>query len=761
VINRLPTPVLKNQSPYSKLYKCDPNYQKLRVFGCLCYPLLRHDGKHKLEYRSKPCIFLGYNFAGYKCLDPVTNQAYLSKHAIFDEDSFPAKDQATAQLPSKVNAQGDASFLSVSLPFECLLPIEPNSNTTATSLEQSPSPMSPATINHPSPSTSNPSAISNPAEQSLSPEAISVTTSSPIPTTSSSLNPPGHTMVTRSRTGSLKLKTFPEFHLYHTKLVDIEPVSYHQAATDSRWMEAMQQEFDTLLSNQTWTLCPRPIHHNVIRNKWVFKIKRKVDGIVERFKARLVAKGFDQRSGIDYIDTFSPIIKSSTIRIILALAVHFDWPIRQLDVSNAFLQGHLTEEVYMEQPPGFIDKEHPDMVCKLHKAIYGLKQAPRAWFTRLSNFLLELGFKGSLVDTSLFIYVHGNIQIYMLVYVDDILITGTHARVIYSIIAQLQYEFPLKDLGTLSYFLGIQVTKDASGLHACQTKYISELLHKTHMTEAKPSKTPCTSGSKLFKLDGDLLDDPTIYRQVVGALQYCTLTRPEIAYSVNQLCQHMHAPSSTHWIATKRVLRYLHGTPDHGLYYTKSNIQVNAFCDSDWAGCPDDRRSITGFAVFLGDCLIAWSAKKQVVVSKSSTEAEYKSLSITTAKLFWIRMLFKELRIYLAYPLVLWCDKVSTLALASNPVFHARTKHIEVDYHFVREKVLNRDILLKFISTHDQVADLFTKGLPSAQFLTLRSKLLVVPTHHQLEGGGGVLKDTTAGKLKSNMERHIMSLNLL
>jgi hypothetical protein len=214
----------------------------------------------------------------------------LSKHVIFDEDSFPPKDQATAQLPSKVNAQGDASFLPVSLPFECLLPVEPNSNTTATLLEQSPSPTSPATVNHPSPSTFNPPAISNPAEQSLSPEAISVTTSSPIPTTSSSLNPPSHTMVTRSRTGSLKPKTFPEFHLYHTKLVDIEPVSYRQAATDSRWMEAMQQEFDALLSNQTWTLCPRPIHHNVIRNKWVFKIKRKADGTVERFKVRLVAK---------------------------------------------------------------------------------------------------------------------------------------------------------------------------------------------------------------------------------------------------------------------------------------------------------------------------------------------------------------------------------------------------------------------------------------------------------------------------------------
>jgi hypothetical protein len=438
-------------------------------------------------------------------------------------------------------------------------------------------------------------------------------------------------MTTRARTGTLRPKDFSDFQIYHTSYSECEPATFKQAITDSRWMEAMKQEYDALMANETWTLCPRPLDHNVIRNKWVFKIKRKADGTVERFKARLVAKGFDKQSGLDYTETFSLVIKPSTIRVVLTLAVHFDWIIKQLDVSNTFLQGHLTETVYMEQPLGFIDKTHSHKVCKLNKAIYCLKQAPRAWYTRLSTFLLELGFHGSLVDTSLFIYLHGSIQIYMLVYVDDIIITGTHPTVISNIITKLQSEFPLKDLGPLSYFLGIQVTRDATGLHLCQTKYITELLHKTNMSGAKPSKSPCTSGSKLSRLDGEALTDPTSYRQVVGALQYCTLTRPEIAYSVNQLCQHMHAPSSTHWIATKQVLRYLQGTTDHGLYYTKSPLQLNAFCDSDWAGCPDDRRFTTGFAVFLGDCLISWSAKKQAVVSRSSTEAEYHSLSITTA----------------------------------------------------------------------------------------------------------------------------------
>ncbi|XP_059446721.1 uncharacterized mitochondrial protein AtMg00810-like [Corylus avellana] len=310
-------------------------------------------------------------------------------------------------------------------------------------------------------------------------------------------------MITRSRTGSLRPKAFPDFQLYHTSVSDCEPRTYKQAATDSRWMEAMQQEYDALISNGTWTLCPRPLHHNVIRNKWVFKIKRKGDGTVERL----------------------------------------------------------------------------------------------------------LGFQGSLVDTSLFIYLQGQIQIYMFVYVDDIIITGTHPHIISDIIVKLQSEFPLKDLGPLSYFLGIQVTRDASGLHICQTKYITELLHKTQMDGAKPSKSPCTSGSKLSRLDGETLSDPPPYRQVVGGTTV------------------LHTYQTRNSLFSQPIVSTYACTIDHSL-------------DCCQKRCPDHRRSTTGFAVFLGECLIAWSAKKQVVVSRSSTEAEYRSLSITIAELFWIRILF-------------------------------------------------------------------------------------------------------------------------
>jgi hypothetical protein len=230
----------------------------------------------------------------------------------------------------------------------------------------------------------------------------------------------------------------------------------------------------------------------------------------------------------------------------LALAIQLNWEIRQLDISNAFLHGSLLEEVFMEQPQGYQDQDQPDFVCKLHKAIYGLKQAPRAWFTCLSTALLNLGFIASLVDTSLFIFLHYDIKIFILIYVDDIIIIGTHSKAISAIITKLQVQFPLKDLGPLLFFLGVQATFSSDRLHLCQTKYISDLLHRVQMLGAKLAKSPCSSGAKLSKFDGEVLSDPTEYRHVVGALQYCTLTRPEIAFSVNQPCQHMHHPSTGH-----------------------------------------------------------------------------------------------------------------------------------------------------------------------------------------------------------------------
>lgn len=271
------------------------------------------------------------------------------------------------------------------------------------------------------------------------------------------------------------------------------------------------------------------------------------DGTLDRRKSRLVAKGCHQQHGLDFTDTFSPVIKLATIRTVLGIAVNRDWPVRQLDVNNAFLQGNLTEEVYMCQPPGFVDPDKPNHVCRLRKAIYGLKQAPRAWYVELRNYLLSAGFVNSQCDASLFIYKRNSDWVYLLVYVDDMLVTGTNQVLVQHIIDSLANRFSIKDHGQLNYFFGIEATRTAHGLHLMQRKYILDLFFRTKMTDAKTVATPLPSSSKLSLHSGAPLADPKEYRMVIWSLQYLSLTRPGISYAVNRLSQFMHKPTEDHW----------------------------------------------------------------------------------------------------------------------------------------------------------------------------------------------------------------------
>jgi histone deacetylase 1/2 len=498
-----------------------------------------------------------------------------------------------------------------------------------------------------------------------------------------------------------------------------EPDSLHEALADSLWKKAMQDEYDALLRNGTWHLVPPKQGTNLIDSKWVYKIKRKADGGIDRYKARLVAKGFKQRYGIDYEDTFSPVVKIATIRLVLSIAVTRGWCLRQLDVQNAFLHGVLEEEVYMRQPPGFENAKMPNFVCKLDKAIYGLKQAPRAWYSRLSSKLINLGFKASKSDASLFIYIKGHVTMYMLIYVDDIIVTSSSSEAVTALLQDLKKDFALKDLGDLHYFLGIEVTKCKDGILLTQEKYAHDLLTRVGMTKCKSSSTPLSASEKLSRHEGEALsaEDSTRYRSIVGALQYLTLTRPDLSYAVNKVCQFLHAPTTLHWTAVKRIMRYVKHSVGLGLHIQKSSsMMLSAFSDADWAGSIDDRRSTGGFAIFLGANLISWSARKQATVSRSSTEAEYKSMANATAELIWLESLMAELGIKLRQPPSLWCDNLGATYLSANPVFHARAKHIEIDFHFVRERVVNKQLQVRLISTHDQLADGFTKALSAGKF---------------------------------------------
>jgi hypothetical protein len=497
----------------------------------------------------------------------------------------------------------------------------------------------------------------------------------------------------------------------------------------------MQDEFSALITNNTWQLVPRPSNTNIVSGKWVFRQKFNSDGSLSRYKARWVCRGYSQQHGIDYDETFSPVVKSSTIRTVLSIAVSSAWPIHQLDVKNAFLHGSIQETVYCQQPLGFEDKNKPDHVCLLQKSLYGLKQAPRAWFQRFSSFIQTIGFVPSLSDTSLFIYHRNNDVSYLLLYVDDIILTASSQPFLDHIITLLRSEFSMTDLGLLHHFLGISVVRDSSGLFLSQRQFILDLLNRAGMLDCQPSRTPIDTSLKL-SADGEPFSDATLYRSLTGALQYLTFTRPEISFAVQQACLYMHDPRIPHYNHVKRILRYLKGTLDHGLHINHSSpTTLIAYSDADWAGCPDTRRSTSGYCVFLGNNLISWSSKRQVTVSRSSAEAEYRAVAHAVAETVWLRQLLSELRRPIEQATVVYCDNISAIYMSGNPVQHRRTKHIEIDIHFVREKVTLGQVRVLHVPSTAQFADIFTKGLATQPFTDIRFSLNVVEPHVDTAGG--------------------------
>ncbi|KAK6131582.1 hypothetical protein DH2020_034596 [Rehmannia glutinosa] len=339
---------------------------------------------------------------------------------------------------------------------------------------------------------------------------------------------------------------------------------------------------------------------NIISNKWVFRVKYNANGDVDKFKARLVARGFEQTAGVDFHETFSPVIKPCTIRLIFTLVVTNQWSIQQIDVNNAFLNGDLKETVYMSQPEGFADSLHPTYVCKLQKALYGLKQAPRAWFLKLTGFLSSIGFKQSVADSSLFYESSNGAQMFILIYVDDIRSFGGDSKQISSVIQLLNDQFALKTLGEVDYFLGMEAHRSAAGLVLSQSKYIHDFLVKIHMLDCKPSLTPISTGHKLSLKDNKEFDQPSLYRSVVGTLQYLTFTRPDIAFTINKLSQFLHQPTMHHWLTCKHLLRYLRGTMSLGIMFKPAaRMLLEAYSDADWASSVDDRKSTVDIVCFL------------------------------------------------------------------------------------------------------------------------------------------------------------------
>ncbi|GKV06593.1 hypothetical protein SLEP1_g18466 [Rubroshorea leprosula] len=437
-------------------------------------------------------------------------------------------------------------------------------------------------------------------------------------------------------------------------------------------------------------MVPCPSNVSIIGSRWVFSIKLKIDDSIERYKARLVAQGYKQEYRIDYIETFAPVAKMTTVRVFIALSAMHQWPISQMDVKNAFLHGNLKETVYMKPPPGYSHSK--SMVCKLKRSLYGLNQAPRAWFECFRQVIVDASNKEGIAKLK----------------------------------ELLCRSFQMKDLGPLTYFLGLEVHSSSRGYAVNQQKYVLDLIQFANLSNDKCVDTPMEVNVKLRKEDGEKLSNPSFYRQLVGRLLYLTMTRPDIAYAMQVVSQFVADPRWLHLTAVLRIIRYLHGTISRGLFFSSHPcMQLQAYADAYWAGCPDTRRSTTGWCVFLSDSLISWKCKKQKIVSKSTAEAEYRAMSSACSELTWLRGFLQTLT-FPTPPSPLYADNMSAIRIASNPVFHERTKYIEVDCHFIRNMYLAGAITLPYIASEHQIAYIFTKAMTTAQHKFLVSKLTLV-----------------------------------
>ncbi|KAL2239042.1 UNVERIFIED_CONTAM: Retrovirus-related Pol polyprotein from transposon RE2 [Sesamum indicum] len=707
LINRTPSKILQWKSPFELLTGTSPTYHHLRIFGSLCYATNVDPHKTKFHPRARKCILLGYAMSqkGYKLFDIDNNRTLVSRDVQFYEHIFPFSASVSQEQPSPCPLPVTSPFIDTSVPAQ----IEP--------VTVSPLP-------EPSSSTSNSPPLHNSpprrsARISKRPTWLNDFVCSAHHPTSLHSNNPAYV----SFVASLSVLQ--------------EPNSFSEAVQHKEWKEAMDFELQALEANNTWKVSPLPPSKRAIGCKWVFKTKLRADGTVDRYKARLVAKGFNQIEGIDYTESFSPVAKSVTVRLFLAIAAAHSWPIQQLDINNAFLHGYLEEDIYMVPPEGY--EVPPNMVCKLQRSLYGLKQASRQWNAEFTLKLTAYGFVQSVHDHCLFVKPSSSGIMALIVYVDDILITGPSIDDIARVKCYLHDLFTIKDLGDARYFLGLEIARSSSGLYIAQTKYTLDIVRDTGLLHAKPASSPFPPGLKLAAASGTLFSNPGSYRRLVGRLLYLGFSRPDISYSVQQLSQYLNQPCDSHWKAALHVVRYLKGCPAKGLYFpAASSFNLRAFCDADWASCLDSRRSLTGYCVFLGDALVSWKTKKQSTVSRSTAESEYRSLASTVCELRWISYILSDFNVPYSLPVELFCDNKAALHIVANPVFHERTKHIELDCHLVRDAYKDGFISPSFVPGVLQLADVFTKSLPLRSFLSLISKLGLVSFDPSPTCGGAI-----------------------
>ncbi|RVX07454.1 Retrovirus-related Pol polyprotein from transposon TNT 1-94 [Vitis vinifera] len=749
LINRMPSRVLTFQSPRQLFLKQFPHTRAassdlpLKVFGCTAFVHVYPQNRSKFAPRANKCIFLGYSPTqkGYKCYSPTNKRFYTTMDVSFFEHVF---------FYPKFHVQGES--MNEHQVWESRLEGVPSFH----SESPNPSQFTPTELSTPMPS------LVQPAQHTNVPSPVTIQSPMPIqPITPQLANENLQVYIRRRKRQELEHgsqstcgqyidsnSSLPEENIGEDRAGEVLipsiddstlPIALRKGVrrcTDHpignyvtyEGLSPSYRAFATSLDdtqNGTWTITDLPVGKRPVGCKWIFTIKYKADGSVERFKARLVARAFTQSYGIDYQETFAPVAKLNTIRILLSLAVNQDWCLQQLDIKNAFLNGDLEEEVYMDIPPGFEESMAKNQVCKLQKSLYGLKQSPRAWFDRFTKAVLKLGYKQGQADHTLFVKKsHAGKMAILIVYVDDIILSGNDMEELQNLKKYLSEEFEVKDLGNLKYFLGMEVARSRKGIVVSQRKYILDLLKETGMLGCKPIDTPMDSQKKLGIEKESTPVDRGRYQRLVGRLIYLSHTRPDIGFAVSAVSQFMHSPTEEHMEAVYRILRYLKMTPGKGLFFRKTeNRDTEVYSDADWAGNIIDRRSTSGYCSFVWGNLVTWRSKKQSVVVRSSAQAEYRALAQGICEGIWIKRVLSELGQTSSSPILMMCDNLAAISIAKNPVHHDRTKHVEIDRHFITEKVTSETVKLNYVPTKHQTADILTKALPRPNFEDLTCKL--------------------------------------
>lgn len=685
LLNRTSSSQTPGVSPYELWYGDKPSLQHVRIFGSVGYVHIAKEKRKKLDKKSVKMLLVGYEQENYRMYDKTTRKITISRDVKFDENCIPEQRENFAQI--KVNE--DEIKISENEQEQGIQSVSQN-DTSQTDNTQELS------------SDDSTQSVINDLDETYHP-------------------PENFTLEDELRRG-VTLRPRQNRNL-EANFMEVEiPKTYEEAVTGTNcqeWKKAIKEELKSHENNNTWTITDRTAK-KPITCKWVFCVKRNKEGDIERFKARLCARGFTQVKDIDFTETFSPTTRYDSIRLLLSVAAKDDLQMQQFDVKTAFLYGELSEEIYMEVPQGI--QAETSKVCKLNKSLYGLKQSSRCWNKKFCSFLTTYGFKPCQSDNCVFVGYFDNIKVLLIIYVDDGLLMSKSKDILSIILNDLRQKFGIKVLDCNS-FIGMEINKKQGCVSISQKRYIESIIKRFNMTDAKGCSTPADVNVQLTKNVSIESCNNFPYREAVGALLFLSsVSRPDISYAVNLVSRYVSNPGVAHVNALKRIIRYLINTKEKSIKYY-CDCELVGYSDSDFAGDLDTRRSNTGYIFLMNGGPVTWCSRKQTTVALSTTESEYMAASDAAKEILWIRQFLLDINEPQEY-ITLNIDNQSTIKLIHNPVFHKRSKHIDVRYNFIREKVESNLIRIKYVESSSQLADFLTKALPVCKFNCIRDKVL-------------------------------------